>query len=144
MVVILIAIALILGRASINAGTSLEKAPVVPVVGGVAFLLGSTFMTLAILVDTIPASLNVAGMLGLFLAGSALFWNWSKRSSWSEHHRLAVAGGLLLTYVWYGFVQPPSTGDTSFLVDTIGNAIFATSAIILLVMTTKRVSASED
>jgi hypothetical protein len=100
-------------------------------------------MSLAILHDTIPVSLNVAEMIGLIAAGSALIWNWSNRLDWSERHRLVVAGGLLLTYVWYSFVQIPSAGEISRLLDTVGNVIFAGGALILLVIAWKRLSASK-
>jgi hypothetical protein len=138
-VVVLIAIAMILGRVKVSAPTGTPEPPAVLVVGGAAFALGSAFMLLAILGEVIPASLNIAGMIGLIAAGSLLFWNWSKRPGWSEEHRLAVAAGLLLTYVWYGFVQVPSTFDTSPLIDTVGNVIFAVGALILLVIARKRV-----
>jgi hypothetical protein len=137
-VVVLVAIAVLLGRVRIDAPTSSEQPPGVLMVGGIAFILGSAFMALAIVHEMIPATLNVAGMIGLLVAGSALFWNWSKRSGWSEPHRLAVASGLLLTYAWYGFVQIPSTGNTTPFIDTAGNVVFASSALILLVFAWKR------
>lgn len=137
-VVILVAIALLLGRVKINAHSYAQQPPSPVVVGGVAFVLGSAFMTLAILQGIIPSSLNVAGMLGLFVVGSILVWNWSKRSGWSEPHRVAVVGGLLLTYAWYGFVQPPSTFDTSPWVDAAGNLIFASGALVQLAIAWRR------
>ena len=73
----------------------IQGPPAVQVVGGVAFVLGSAFMALAIVHDLIPAVLNVAGMLGLLVAGSLLIWNWSRRPGWSELHEFAVAAGLL-------------------------------------------------
>ncbi|MCL4301226.1 MAG: hypothetical protein KJ077_36175 [Anaerolineae bacterium] len=142
-VVILIATAVVLGRVRINPHPPSKEPPTVPVVGGTAFILGSAFMALAILQDAIPVSLNVAGMIGLIAAGSVLIWNWSNRSGWSERHRLAVASGLLLTYGWYGFVQIPSAGETSPLIDTVGNVIFASGTLILLGIAWKRLSASK-
>jgi UDP-N-acetylmuramyl pentapeptide phosphotransferase/UDP-N-acetylglucosamine-1-phosphate transferase len=143
-VVALIALAVGLGRVRINPHPTSKEPPTVPLVGGTAFILSSAFMSLAILHDAIPASLNVAGMIGLIAAGSALIWNWSNRAGWSEQHRLAVAGGLLLTYVWYGFVQIPSAGEVSPLLDTVGNVIFAGGALTLLVIAWKRVSVSKS
>jgi hypothetical protein len=142
-VVILIVIAIALGRAKLDAPTDTQEPPRAQVVGGVAFGLGSAFMVLAIVHDMIPAILNVAGMLGLFILGSLLIWNWSRRSAWSELHRLAVAGGLMLVYAWYGFVQVPSVGGTSPWVDTVGNVVFSIGALILLLIAWRRVSASQ-
>lgn len=142
-VVILIAIAVVLGRMRINPPPTSKKPPAVPVVGGTAFILSSAFMSLAILQEAIPVSLNVAGMIGLLVVGSGLLWTWSHRLGWSEQHRLAVAGGLLLTYMWYGFVQIPSAGETSPLIDSMGNAIFAGGALVLLSVAWKRLSANQ-
>lgn len=138
-VVILIFIAAILGRTGTKNQSVAPKSLSVPVVAGIAFILGSAFMSLAIVHDAIPAGLNVTGMVGLFAIGGLLFWNWSKRPDWSEYHRLAVAGGLLLVYAWYGFIQVPSAGDTSPLIDTIGNIIFAAGALVLLGIASRRV-----
>jgi hypothetical protein len=37
---------------------------------------------------------------------------WSRRIDWSAEHEFALAAGALLTYVWYGFVQAPTTPST--------------------------------
>jgi hypothetical protein len=147
-VLVLIGIAIALGRIhvnddSVNGDSGMQAPPSVQVVGGIAFALGSAFMALAIVHDGIPAFLNVAGMLGLLGAGSLLIWNWSRRAGWSELHRLAVAGGLLLVYVWYGFVQVPSVGGTTPLIDAVGNVVFGIGALILLLVAWQRVSTSQ-
>jgi hypothetical protein len=141
-VVILIVIAFVLGRLKGDTHSEPQELPNVAVIGGVAFALGSAFMSLAIVHDMIPAIVNVAGMIGLLVAGSLLIWNWSRRSAWSDRHQLAVAGGLLLVYVWYGFVQVPSAGDTSPLIDAVGNGVFGIGALILLLIAWRRVSTS--
>jgi hypothetical protein len=99
-------------------------------------------MALANVDEPIPAIFTLAGMIGLLIAGSLLVWNWSRRVGWSERHRLAVASGLLLVYVWYAFVQVPSVGDTTPLIDTIGNVVFGIGALILLLVAWRRVSTS--
>ncbi|MCC6453658.1 MAG: hypothetical protein IT328_01820 [Caldilineaceae bacterium] len=142
-VVILIVIAIALGRIPVNAESGTQAPPSPQVVGGVAFVLGSAFMALANVHEPVPAILTVAGMLGLLIAGSLLVWNWSRRVGWSERHRLAVASGLLLVYVWYAFVQVPSVGDTTPFVDTIGNVVFGIGALILLFVAWRRVSANQ-
>jgi hypothetical protein len=110
------------------------------VVGTVAFGLGSAFMLLALAHDPIPAWLNVTGLLGLLLVGALLFWRWSHRTAWSPQHSLGVAGGLLLTYAWYGFIQPPSVAGATPQIDLIGNAVFALGALILLLVAVRRVA----
>lgn len=143
-VVLLIAFAIGLGRIPRNGPGATQTAPTPWVVGAVAFGLGSAFMGLARIHAPLPAALNVAGLLILLAAGSLLFWRWSNRADWSAQHGFALAGGLLLTYAWYGFVQTPSTGDATPLMDNIGNAVFAISAILLLVIGGKRVTARHD
>jgi hypothetical protein len=62
---------------------------------------------------------------------------WSRSARWGNAHQLALAGGALLTYVWYGFPHPPAAGSKG-VVDLIGNGIFAIGAIVLLVLSAKR------
>lgn len=141
-VVVLIVIAAILGRAKREDQRAVSE-PLNPLlVAGTAFLLGSAFMSLALVHDTIPASLNVAGKIAVLLTGGLLLWNGSRRADWSEGHRFAVAAGLLLVYAWYGFVQIPSAGDTNPSIDAIGNAFFAVGALLLLGIARKRIQAA--
>jgi hypothetical protein len=139
-VVILIAMALLLGRQRADAPITGPAPPSTMMVGGVTFVLSSLFMVLVNLSESMPVALNVGGMLFLFALGSWLLWQWSQRPGWAEPHRVAAAGGLLLTYAWYGFVQVPSVPGTSPLIDAIGNAVFASGALILLVIAWRRAS----
>ncbi|MEZ4736459.1 MAG: hypothetical protein R3E79_55945 [Caldilineaceae bacterium] len=138
-VVILIGLAIGLRRLQRNVQPGTQPVPNPWVAGVVAFGLGSAFMLLA-LTNTIPAWLNVVGLLGLLLVGAFLFWRWSHRTVWSPRHSLGIAGGLLMTYAWYGFIQPPSTGGASPQIDLIGNAVFALGALVLLVIAVRRVA----
>lgn len=142
-VVILVGVAIVLGRVQRYDEDTAHTVPNVWVVGIIAFVLGSAFMLLARTHAPIPAWLNVAGLLALLIIGAGLFWRWSRRAGWSARHKLAVAGGLLLTYAWYGFVQVPSTGATTPLIDTIGNAVFAVGAVVLLLVAARRLSTRE-
>lgn len=137
-VVILIAASIGIGRSKRLAAPSGKEAPSSLAVGAAAFLLSSGFMALAIVHNAIPAALNVAGKLALLAVLAVLLWNWSNRQGWSGLHRFAAASGLLLTYAWYGFVQPPTTGDTSPVVDLAGNAVFTVGALILWAAIRKR------
>ena len=100
--------------------------------GGVALAGGSAFMGLAMVHSSIPAAANVSAMLIVMGVISVAVLRWSRRHDWSEQHRVAVAGGFLLTYVWYSFVQEPSVGDTTRTVDLIGNVALGAAAIALL------------
>ena len=137
-VVLLIALAIGLRRFQPTAQNNAQPAPKPWVVGIVAFVLGSAFMLLARTHEPIPAWLNVAGLLLLLIVGARLFWWWSKRVEWSPQQGLAVAGGLLLTYAWYGFVQVPSTGSATSQIDLVGNVVFALSALLLLIVAVRR------
>lgn len=139
LVVLLIVGALVLGRFARRVPDDTQATPDPWTVGVLAFALGSAFLILARTHEPIPALLNAVGLLLLLGAGSLLFWRWSNRIGWTAQHSLTLAGGLLLTYAWYGFVQIPSTGETTPLVDGIGNVIFAVGAIVLLILANRRV-----
>jgi hypothetical protein len=61
---------------------------------------------------------------------------------WGEAHRLALAGGALLTYAWSGFPEEPVLPVDPFI-DLVGNALFALGAVAVLAIAIRRVSASE-
>lgn len=109
-------------------------------VGTTALAAGSAFMGLAIVFDGIPAWANVGGMLLALGALATAMLLWSRRPGWSDSHQLAVAGGLLLTYAWYGFVQVPSVGEISPQTDLAGNIALSAVALGLLVIAAKRVT----
>jgi hypothetical protein len=74
-------------------------------------------------------------VVGLYLAIYAvvitLVARWSSRSGWDDRHRLALAGGALLTYAWHAFPSAPIVGATG-AIDLVGNAVFAAGAVALL------------
>jgi hypothetical protein len=143
-VVLLVLIAFALGQWQGAPQDDSHSPPAMRTVGSVLFLLGSAFMTLALFHDLMPAFVIVPAMLAVLAGGSWLLWHWSRRAGWSAAHELAAASGLLLTYAWYGFVQIPSVGGTTPVVDTIGNAVFATGAIILLVVAWRRITVPHE
>lgn len=102
--------------------------------GIISLLLGSGFMALTFVTTYIPAWLNVTGMLLLFTAGGVLFGLLSRRSGWSPKHTLYVVGGLLFTYLWFGFVQTPSIGAITPLQDTLGNILFSLVAVGVFIL----------
>jgi hypothetical protein len=144
-IVVLLLAGFVLGRrqpASPNAiATSGRSTPSPLVVGTTAFACGSAFMAIAAIVHAaLPAAASVTAMLAALAALAAATARWSHRLGWSERHRLAVAGGLLLTYAWYGFVQKPSVGHVSPQVDLLGNAALTAAALGLLVSAISRVA----
>jgi len=71
----------------------------------------------------------------LFASVAALVLYWSRLSGWSDKHRLALAGGALLTYAWHAFPWAPLVPyPVSGTVDLASNAILAISAVALLVI----------
>lgn len=81
---------------------------------------------------------SVVLYLALYALVIALLTRWSRRAGWTGTHRLAVAGGALLTYAWYGFPSTPVLGATG-AIDLIGNAVFAAVALALLVAAVRAV-----
>lgn len=109
-------------------------------VGAFSLATGSTFMLITIF--TLILHLSVWWMpVALYLLLDAVvivvIWSWSGRRGWGDRHRLALAGGALLTYAWYAFPQPSvSLGNSA--IDLIGNAVFAAGAILLIAVTARR------
>ncbi len=80
----------------------------------------------------------VVGGCVVVAAGCAyVLVRFSRRVGWGRAHRLAVAGGLLLTYVWLGFVNSASL-DVSRATALIGNVVFGAGAIVILVLAGQR------
>jgi hypothetical protein len=76
---------------------------------------------------------------GVLVAGTtaALVASWSRRAGWGHRHRLALAGGALLTYAWGGFLLSFLLGRTD-PVHYLGNAALAAAAVALLTVTARR------
>lgn len=105
-------------------------------VAAFALLASSGFMTLRVLLH---GWWIVMAYGLLFAAATAIILVWSRRRTWSPVHRFALAGGALITYAWYGFVQHPTAGAAG-KVAIIGNGIFAAMAVALLFVAARRVA----
>jgi hypothetical protein len=103
-----------------------RRAPNPWLVGVVAFIASSLFFAQS------DSWLSVAFGFLLVAAMIGLVVRWSRREGWDAAHRLALAGGALLTYAWGGFSLSALLGRTG-AVDLLGNAIFALGAVALLV-----------
>lgn len=108
-----------------------SKIPSPRIVGLVSLLSSSLFMALSLVIDDVLGWMVVGIYLALYALIIKLVSQWSRSKRWGNAHRLALAGGALLTYAWYGFPQPPTAGSKG-IVDLIGNGIFAIGAIVLL------------
>jgi hypothetical protein len=91
-----------------------------------------------LVVDFVSGWVLVGMYLALYALMIKLVSQWSRSAGWGNAHRLALAGGALLTYAWYGFSQSPTIGSKG-VVDLIGNGIFAIGAIVLLAIANRTV-----
>lgn len=62
---------------------------------------------------------------------------WSRSRGWGASHRLALAGGALLTYVWVGFTHAHDM-DAPYATSLVGNVIFGAGALALLMAAARR------
>jgi hypothetical protein len=123
-VVALIVAAFVVGRAP---GPSADRpAPNPWLVGAVAFVASSLLFAKS------ESWLGVAFGLLLVAVMVVLITRWSRRKGWSLAHRLALAGGALLTYAWGGFVLSVLLLGRTATVDLVGQAVFVAGAVALL------------
>ncbi|HSK95510.1 MAG TPA: hypothetical protein VK891_02745 [Euzebyales bacterium] len=114
------------------------------VVGAVAFVASSVFMGVSMVLPTRGSAADwlIVGLYaGLYAVVIALVRRWSPahdRDGWDDRHRLALAGGALLTYVWYGWPARPAVGAMG-QADLVGNAVFSLGALVLLAVAAARV-----
>jgi hypothetical protein len=131
-VAVLVVIAFRLGRTP--AGTGATPAPRPLAVGVGAFVASSLF---SLAPETWP---GVAVAAVLLLVTAAVVVRWSRRADWDDRHRLALAGGVLPTYVWLAFVVASLEGHTDPL-SLAGIVVFAAVAFALLLVAVRRTSA---
>lgn len=139
-VMLLVVVAFKVGRARpASPSENTKPAPEPLWVGVVSFAVGAVFFGLVKAATWLPAWADVAAILALLAGAAVLVFAWSRRTDWTERHRLALAAGFLLTYAWHGFVQTPSVGNVSARVDLIGNVVFAAGALLLLARAIRQV-----
>jgi hypothetical protein len=112
------------------------RAPRPWVVGAAAFVVSSLYWA----ADSVTPWLVVGVRLVLAGGAVAVVTRWSHRRGWGAAHRLALAAGALLTYVWLGFTQGQDMG-VSHTTAVIGSAVFSAAAIILLGLAARALSA---
>ncbi len=105
-----------------------RQAPAPWKVGVFSFLIASTFFGLRYLLTDWPI---VAAYLLMFGGVAISLIRWSARADWGPVHRVALAGGALLTYAWHSFIETPVIGSKG-AIDLVGNVVFSLGAIVLL------------
>lgn len=119
------------GRPSGARYTTGRPPPAPWVVGALSFAATSAYWGREYLPDGVPAAVPVLGWVLLAAAVLVPCVRWARSERWTGAHRLGLAGGALLTYVWVGFEQVRYL-DVSRATGLIGNAVFATGALVLL------------
>lgn len=106
-------------------------------VGVLTLLLTSLMLALVMFWPTWPSQwVSVAGWCVVAATLVALVARWSRYRGWGAAHRLGLAAGALLTYVWVAFPHRPGGVDPAGPaepVDLVGNTVFALFAVVLIV-----------
>jgi drug/metabolite transporter superfamily protein YnfA len=133
--VVLVVIAFRLGRTP--AGNVPRPVPRPLAVGVGAFVASSLF---SLMPETWP---GVALSVVLLLATAAVIVRLSRRADWDDRHRLALAGGVLPTYMWLAFVVASLKGQTDPL-SLAGNVVFAVVTVGILVVAMRRTATARS
>lgn len=130
-IVVLVALGCTVGRRLDVRPVDGRHTPSPWLVGGASLVISSAFLAATTWGNQLPWLL-VAGYVAMYVLALAVARYWSASPEWGDAHRLALAGGALLTYAWHAFPQPPAL-PASPTVDLVGNVIFAAGAVLLLV-----------
>ena len=117
---------------------ALGRPPSPWIVGATALLLTSAWWGPAVLVTAGWYEwIGVAVWVMAATAGVVLVARWSRQTGWDDRHRLALAGGAMLTYVWASFPVPPEGGGLA-TVDLVSNIVFGAVTLLILALATRR------
>jgi hypothetical protein len=106
--------------------------------GGFSFVASSLFM----LTESLPGWIKVGACLLLIIVFFTMISLWSCRSGWFALHRLALAGGGVLTYAWLGILMEPDSGPKTVF-DEVGSILLALGAIVLLAFAARKLQKFE-
>ncbi len=134
-IVMLVVLAFVVGSRSRQPVDA--DAPSPWVVGAVVLAATSLGMGNKLLLGSVSAWWAVTGWFVIVGLVAPLLLRWSRRRGWGGRHRLALAGGALLTYVWLGFDQSRYL-DVSRDIAVLGNVVFGLGAIALLAVAWRR------
>ncbi|GAA1029077.1 MULTISPECIES: hypothetical protein [Amycolatopsis] len=115
-------------------------APAPAVVGVAAFGVTSLVWCREFLPDWISQRVVAAGWCLLVAAAVALVFRWCRSAGWGARHRLALAAGAMVTYVWVGW-QHARDMDIPRTTALLGNIGFAIAVAVLLLAAFNRASA---
>ncbi|MEV6152315.1 hypothetical protein AB0L53_18410 [Nonomuraea sp. NPDC052129] len=87
--------------------------------------------------------LGITLLAGVEVGMTALALFWSARRGWDGRHRMALAGGALLTYVWHAFFSGPVVPATP-LINLVSHIVFGLGALVLLAFAVRRVAADAN
>lgn len=107
-----------------------------------AFAATSAHWCRDFLPGVVPQWTAAAGWFVLAGASAVVWARWSRRPGWGAAHRLALAGGALLTYVWVGVTQAPYL-HVSRVTALTGNLVFGLGAVALLALAARSVRGRE-
>jgi hypothetical protein len=100
---------------------------------------GAAFM----FAQNLPTWAGVAVLVAAAAVAVVAVRTWSRRTGWGAPHRLALAGGALLTYAWHGFLMQPVGGDGP-VVTPVSHAVFGLAALGLLALELRALRAPAD
>ncbi|GAA4501220.1 hypothetical protein GCM10023191_050940 [Actinoallomurus oryzae] len=138
-------VALVVVAFALRRGPSARSAPAAPApwrVGTAAFGVTSLYWAREFLGDGVPQWAVAGAWLGLVAASVALCARWCRRTGWGEAHRLALAGGALLTYAWVG-VSHARDMDVPRGTALTGNVVFGLGAVALSAVAARSVRRRE-
>ncbi|MFF4617681.1 hypothetical protein [Nonomuraea jabiensis] len=131
-IVVIVALLVVAAFRLPRPGRAAGPAPSPWLVLGAALVAGLVF-ELQTVVDGLPVWSTIV-MLAAAEAGIA--WaalTWSAREGWDGRHRMALAGGALLTYAWHAFFSHPLVPSSLWL-DLASHLLFGLGAVALLVV----------
>jgi hypothetical protein len=113
------------------------RAPSPWLVGAVSLIATSAYWTASGL-STADWSewAGVAVWCLIVAVGIPMISRWSRQRDWGDRHRLALAAGATVTYVWMAFPVAPEGGGSP-TIDLIGNAAFGTAAVAVVLMASR-------
>ncbi|MFG1963290.1 hypothetical protein [Nonomuraea sp. NPDC049028] len=136
-VVALVVLAFRLPRRT-SADQAAGKAPAPWLVLVVTLVAGVLFEAPNLLLGD-QVGLGITLLAGVEVGMTALALFWSARRGWDGRHRMALAGGALLTYVWHAFFSGPVVPATP-LINLVSHIVFGLGALVLLAFAARRVA----